>query len=124
MTRASSTSEGMSSKPMVKHCTGRALWRCIRATTVAESIPPDRKAPSGTSATICPATAADSRCSSASTAASGGPSKRAARAARISASGSQNRPCRQSSGASASMVTISPGISLRTSRHRLRGAGM
>ena len=54
---------------------GRGEWRCISPTMVLESIPPDRKAPSGTSATICSFTAAVSRCSSSSTTSSGVPRK-------------------------------------------------
>jgi len=34
-------------KPIVKVFTGRVLCDCIKATTVDESIPPERKAPSG-----------------------------------------------------------------------------
>ena len=39
---------------MVNVRTGRLLCACISATIVDESIPPERKAPSGTSATISP----------------------------------------------------------------------
>ena len=38
---------------MVKVFTGRDDCFCISATTVEESMPPDRNAPSGTSAIIC-----------------------------------------------------------------------
>ena len=55
--------------------TGRALLCCISATTVDESMPPERKAPSGTSATIWPATAARSRRSSSASASSSLPAK-------------------------------------------------
>src|SRR5215208_7544631 len=48
--------------------TGRSLWACINATTVDESIPPERKAPRGTSATIRRRTASRSRVSRCSTA--------------------------------------------------------
>ncbi len=48
--------------------TGRADCACINATTVDESMPPDRKAPSGTSAIICAPTASFSKVSSWSTA--------------------------------------------------------
>ena len=49
---ASDSSYPSSSKPMVKVCTGVSESDCIRETTVAESMPPDKKAPNGTSATI------------------------------------------------------------------------
>src|ERR1700730_13610130 len=39
-------------KPTVKVFTGRLVWACMTATTVVESIPPERKAPNGTSAII------------------------------------------------------------------------
>ncbi len=48
---------------------------CINATTVEESIPPDRKAPSGTSAIIWRLTASRNSISSWSTASSGLPAK-------------------------------------------------
>ena len=53
---------------MVNVFTGRGLWACIRATIVEESIPPERKAPSGTSATIWRPTASRSSASSRSVA--------------------------------------------------------
>ena len=40
---------------MVKVFTGRVDCVCMSATTVEESTPPERKAPKGTSAIICPA---------------------------------------------------------------------
>ena len=54
---------------MVKVFTGRSLAACISATTVLESSPPDRNAPSGTSDTIAWRTASDSVVSSAASAA-------------------------------------------------------
>ena len=55
---------------MVKVLTERVLCACISATMVELSIPPDRNAPSGTSATICRRTASrsveSSDCASAS----------------------------------------------------------
>ena len=56
---------------MVKVLTGRDDCFCMSATMVDESMPPDRNAPSGTSAIICPATAVVSKDSSSSTAACG-----------------------------------------------------
>jgi hypothetical protein len=44
--------------------TGRVLSACISATTVDESMPPDRKAPSGTSAIMRRLTASRSSVSS------------------------------------------------------------
>ena len=49
---------------MVKVFTGRDDCACISPTMVDESIPPDRKAPSGTSAIICWRTALPSSPSS------------------------------------------------------------
>ena len=54
---------------MVKVLTGRALRACISATIVLLSMPPLRKAPSGTSESICASTLAPSCASSASVAA-------------------------------------------------------
>ena len=51
------SSKPASSNPMVKVLTGREDWRCISATMVDESTPPERKAPSGTSASDCRLTA-------------------------------------------------------------------
>ena len=48
-------------KPIVNVFTGRALCACMSATTVDESMPPDRNAPSGTSAIIWRATASRSK---------------------------------------------------------------
>jgi hypothetical protein len=53
---------------MEKLRTGRDAFACISATTVEESTPPDRKAPSGTSATMRRRTASLSKDSSASVA--------------------------------------------------------
>ena len=53
-----------SANPTVKVRTGLELCRCIRATIVLESIPPERNAPTGTSATILAATASDNAFSS------------------------------------------------------------
>ena len=53
---------------MEKVFTGRVLCACIRATTVEESIPPERNAPSGTSAIIRSLTESRSSASSRSTA--------------------------------------------------------
>ncbi len=55
---------------MVKVFTGRGESFCISATTVDESTPPERKAPSGTSAIICLAMADSSFCPSPSIASS------------------------------------------------------
>ena len=49
--------------PIVKLFTFRSLKDCIKATTVL-SIPPDRNAPTGTSAIICPRIDSFKRCSS------------------------------------------------------------
>ena len=46
-----SSAEG-TSKPIEQVLTGERLASAISATTLEESTPPDRKAPSGTSATI------------------------------------------------------------------------
>ena len=67
------SSKARSAKPTVKVCTGVARCCCIRATTRLESIPPDRKAPTGTSATMRAATESDSTPSRWSAAASGLP---------------------------------------------------
>ena len=40
-------------KPMLNVFTGFIDWDCIKATTRDESIPPDKKAPNGTSDIIC-----------------------------------------------------------------------
>jgi hypothetical protein len=56
------------SKPIVKVRIGRALIDCMSATIVDESMPPDRNAPSGTSAIIWPSSDWRSSRSSASTA--------------------------------------------------------
>ena len=64
------SSKARSSKPTVKVRTGLVLWRCIRETIRLESIPPDRKAPTGTSATMRAATDSDRVASSSSTMAS------------------------------------------------------
>ncbi len=53
---------------MEKVFTGRVLCACIKATTVEELIPPDRNAPSGTSAIIRSLTESRSSASSRSTA--------------------------------------------------------
>ena len=58
---------------MVKVLTARADCACISDTTSDESTPPDRKAPSGTSAAICLATASRNNVSSACTASAGEP---------------------------------------------------
>ena len=50
--------------PIVKLFTFRSLKDCIKATTVLLSIPADRKAPTGTSAIICPRIDSFKRCSS------------------------------------------------------------
>ena len=52
-------------KPIEKVRTGRVLCACISATTVDESMPPDRNAPSGTSAIMRRLTASRSSASSA-----------------------------------------------------------
>ena len=57
---ATSTSEKPSrSKPVVK-VISRGLWRIARAAIAVESIPPDRKAPTVTSARMCLATESSS----------------------------------------------------------------
>ena len=48
-----------SANPTVKVLTGREEARAIRATTMPESIPPLKKAPTGTSASMHPDTASD-----------------------------------------------------------------
>ena len=53
---------------------GRGLCACINATTREESIPPERKAPNGTSATICWATDLRNNAASPSLASSSTPS--------------------------------------------------
>ena len=53
------SSKDRSANPMVKVRTGPVACRCIRATMALESIPPDKKAPTGTSATIRAATESD-----------------------------------------------------------------
>ena len=58
------SSKDRSANPTVKVRTGTDECRCIRATIVLESIPPERKAPTGTSATILAATASDNASSS------------------------------------------------------------
>ena len=63
------SSKLFSPNPIVKVLTGRLLCACINATTNDESMPPDKKAPSGTSAVICRPTASRSRTSRPSTAA-------------------------------------------------------
>ena len=68
------SSKARSEKPTVKVRTGRRLRCCMRATTRLESIPPERNAPTGTSATIRAATASDSTASNRSARTSGGPS--------------------------------------------------
>ena len=60
---------------MVNVLTGRLLCACINATMVDESTPPDRNAPSGTSATICFATASRSNASKRSAASISVPAK-------------------------------------------------
>ena len=58
------SSKERSAKPTVKVRTEPEECRCIRATIVLESIPPERNAPTGTSATILAATASDNASSS------------------------------------------------------------
>src|SRR3546814_19803002 len=58
---------------MVKDWTGFADWDCIMATISEESMPPERNAPSGTSAIIRSATAWFRTASSRSSIASAGP---------------------------------------------------
>src|SRR3546814_3563301 len=60
---------------MEKLRTGRDECACISAVTVEESTPPDKKAPSGTSAIMRFWTASPSRASSAETASSSLPAK-------------------------------------------------
>src|SRR5438093_12672564 len=59
---------------MLNVLTGRGLCACINATTREESIPPERKAPNGTSATICWATDSRDNATSRSLASSSSPS--------------------------------------------------
>ena len=58
------SSKERSAKPTVNVRTGTEACRCIKATMVLESIPPERNAPTGTSATILAATASDNADSS------------------------------------------------------------
>jgi hypothetical protein len=67
-----------SSKPIENVFTGRDDSDCISATTVLESMPPERKAPTGTSESIWSRTASVSRFSSSSTASMSLPAKRGA----------------------------------------------
>ena len=60
--------------------TGVALCCCISATTMLESTPPERKAPTGTSATMRAATESDSTASKRSAMASAVPSNGCRRA--------------------------------------------
>ena len=53
---------------------GRRLCACINATTREESMPPERKAPNGTSATICCETARSNNATSRSLASVSAPS--------------------------------------------------
>ena len=55
------SSNASSSKETVKVRTGWPLWRCIKATVKLESIPPESRAPTGTSATVRAPTASDRR---------------------------------------------------------------
>ncbi len=70
--------------------TGRVALACISATTVDESIPPDRNAPSGTSATMRRLIASLSRSSSSSAAASSVSDNRGDCASRMTSSRDQN----------------------------------
>ncbi len=63
---------------MEKLRTGRVLDFCISASTVDESMPPDKKAPKGTSAIMRRLTASVSNASSSAAASSSEPLKRAA----------------------------------------------
>ena len=70
----------------------RVLFACISATTADESMPPERNAPSGTSAIMRRLTASPSSASSASTASSSLPTKRALCPSRAICSSVQIRP--------------------------------
>src|SRR5450756_954564 len=74
---------------MVNVLTGREDCACINATTILESIPPDKNAPSGTSAIICWRTASLANTSSASTASSAVPANGLATPARATSTASQ-----------------------------------
>ncbi|CFM21367.1 Uncharacterised protein [Bordetella pertussis] len=102
---------------MAKVRTGCALCACIRATTVDESMPPERNAPRLTSDSIWPRTACDTTCSSASIACASDSKRRrsprpwsAARRADQYTWGSGNSPRRI---CAASISTQAPGGSLR-----------
>ena len=71
------SSKARSAKPTVKVRTGRSLCCCMSATTMLESTPPERKAPTGTSATIRAATESERTDSSRSAMASTRPVERA-----------------------------------------------
>jgi hypothetical protein len=60
----SSSTASWPGKPIVKVAGGSAERRAIAATTAAESTPPDRKAPYGTSDIICRSTASAKRSAS------------------------------------------------------------
>ncbi len=100
---------------MVKVCTGRVDWACISATTVDESTPPDRNAPSGTSAIIWAPTASLSKASSASTACAGVPANGVARPA-VHCCAADQYLCSTGSGRAAETVSRQPGSSLAIPR--------
>ena len=104
--RAPPRRSAVSRKPIVKVRTGRADSACISATTVEESMPPERNAPSGTSDSRRSLTASRRSASSAPSASASGtlPADRRARASRSRAPTSRSRArarrsLRRSSGA-------------------------
>src|SRR5215813_11552944 len=87
---------------------------CIRATTVDESTPPDRKTPSGTSAIIRSATASRKRRSRLSTASASEPENGFASPAFTTAFADQKGTGFGDETASARSVRMQPGGSLET----------
>ena len=83
-----SSKPSRSSKPIVNVSTGRPVVRAITATIALESIPPLRKAPSGTSETSRRSTAASSACATALAA----PSPRRSSALDAVVTGQRRRP--------------------------------
>ena len=109
---------------MVKVLTGRSLWACMSATTAEESIPPDRNAPSGTSASIRILTASRSSASNSSRASAGDPANGSAHPRSTISRADQYAS--GSAGAAALVApTLSrvPGGSLETPRKIVYGLG-
>jgi len=106
----------------VKVSTGAVARRCISAATSDESIPPERNAPSGTSAIICRSTASPINLSASSATASKGSSIGSSSPASAASTGDHQRstagslPGRQRS--------THPGSSFRTPSRMVQGAGV